>query len=63
MDADPGTPGGGCETGVGSEASGGGEYDDFLKESDLHKIKEIFWRNNITAFASKIGRASCRERV
>ena len=35
---------------------GGREYsplknDDFLKESELHKIKEIFWRNNITAFA------------
>ena len=35
---------------------GGREYsplknDDFLKDSDLHKIKEIFWRNNITAFA------------
>ncbi|MFW5619548.1 MAG: ABC transporter permease, partial [Campylobacter hyointestinalis] len=25
--------------------------EDYLKESDLHKIKEIFWRNNITAFA------------
>ena len=25
--------------------------DDYLAESDLHKIKEIFWRNNITAFA------------
>ncbi|MGP1485556.1 MAG: ABC transporter permease [Campylobacter sp.] len=23
----------------------------FLNESDLHKVKEIFWRNNITAFA------------
>lgn len=23
--------------------------EDYLKESDLHKIKEIFWRNNITA--------------
>lgn len=35
---------------------GGKEYsplknDDYLKESDLHRIKEIFWRNNITAFA------------
>lgn len=27
------------------------ENEDYLKESDLHKIKEIFWRNNITAFA------------
>ena len=25
--------------------------EDYLLESDLHKIKEIFWRNNITAFA------------
>lgn len=25
--------------------------EDYLKESDLHKIKAIFWRNNITAFA------------
>ncbi|AII14525.1 ferrirhodotorulic acid ABC transporter, permease protein [Campylobacter iguaniorum] len=25
--------------------------DDYLLESDLHRIKEIFWRNNITAFA------------
>ena len=23
----------------------------FLNEADLHKVKEIFWRNNITAFA------------
>ncbi|TQR60966.1 ABC transporter permease [Campylobacter troglodytis] len=23
----------------------------YLEENDLHKIKEIFWRNNITAFA------------
>lgn len=25
--------------------------DDFLEEKHLHKIKEIFWRNNITAYA------------
>lgn len=25
--------------------------DDFLEEKYLHKIKEIFWRNNITAYA------------
>ena len=25
--------------------------EDFLNEKDLHKIKEIFWRNNIVAFA------------
>ena len=35
---------------------GGKEYsplknDDYLAESELHKIKEIFWRNNITSFA------------
>lgn len=35
---------------------GGKEYsplknDDYLDERDLHKIKEIFWRNNITSFA------------
>ncbi|CZE49982.1 ABC transporter permease [Campylobacter geochelonis] len=35
---------------------GGKEYsplknEDYLKEADLHHIKEIFWRNNIVAFA------------
>ncbi len=35
---------------------GGKEYsplknEDYLAQSEIHKIKEIFWRNNITAFA------------
>ena len=51
----------------------------YLREADLPKIKGIFWRHNVVAFApllplqaevsaaggteKEIGRASCRERV
>ncbi|TQR29523.1 ABC transporter permease [Campylobacter sp. MIT 99-7217] len=36
---------------VGNEIYEPLKNENYLEESNLHKIKEIFWRNNITAFA------------